>query len=257
MGMENLSLIYYWQMPLLFVVGIAAGILNVLAGGGSLLTLPLLIFMGLGSTVANGTNRIAIFCQDFFAVLGFKKRGFLPVDLVLLCTPPALIGSWFGASLAVNMDDALFNRILAGIMIGVLIFTAVDPMKRMRRQDIRFSTLRKIVLAVSFFFVGVYGGFVQAGVGFIIIAVLLAHGMDLVRINAVKVFVIFVYTGVALAVFIYHGEVNFLLGLSLAAGNAVGGALGPKLAVAKGHDWIKKMVNVTVLVFALKLLFFS
>jgi len=250
-------LIYYWQMPLLFVVGIAAGILNVLAGGGSLLTLPLLIFMGLGSTVANGTNRIAIFCQDFFAVLGFKKRGFLPVDLVLLCTPPALIGSWFGASLAVNMDDALFNRILAGIMIGVLIFTAVDPMKRMRRQDIRFSTLRKIVLAVSFFFVGVYGGFVQAGVGFIIIAVLLAHGMDLVRINAVKVFVIFVYTGVALAVFIYHGEVNFLLGLSLAAGNAVGGALGPKLAVAKGHDWIKKMVNVTVLVFALKLLFFS
>lgn len=250
-------MIYYWQMPLLFVVGIAAGILNVLAGGGSLLTLPLLIFMGLGSTVANGTNRIAIFCQDFFAVLGFKKRGFLPVDLVLLCTPPALIGSWFGASLAVNMDDALFNRILAGIMIGVLIFTAVDPMKRMRRQDIRFSTLRKIVLAVSFFFVGVYGGFVQAGVGFIIIAVLLAHGMDLVRINAVKVFVIFVYTGVALAVFIYHGEVNFLLGLSLAAGNAVGGALGPKLAVAKGHDWIKKMVNVTVLVFALKLLFFS
>jgi hypothetical protein len=229
----------------------------VLAGGGSLLTLPLLIFMGLGSTVANGTNRIAIFCQDLFAVIGFKKRGFFPVDLALLCTPPALIGSWFGASLAVSMDDAVFNRVLAGIMIGVLIFTAVDPIKRIRQQDIGFTTLRKIVLAVSFFFVGVYGGFVQAGVGFIIIAVLMAHGMDLVRINAVKVFVIFVYTGVALSVFIYHGEVNFLLGLSLAAGNAIGGALGPKLAVAKGHDWIKKLVNITVLVFALKLLFFS
>nr|WP_319493426.1 sulfite exporter TauE/SafE family protein [uncultured Desulfobacter sp.] len=257
MGIENLSLIYYWQMPLLFIVGIVAGILNVLAGGGSLLTLPLLIFMGLGSTVANGTNRIAIFCQDLFAVLGFKKRGVLPLGLALLCTPPALIGSWFGASLAVSMNDAVFNRVLAGIMIGVLIFTAVDPMKRIRQQDIAFSTVRKIVLAVSFFFVGIYGGFVQAGVGFIIIAVLLAHGMDLVRINAVKVFVIFVYTGVALGVFIYHGEVNFLLGLSLAAGNAIGGALGPKLAVAKGHDWIKKLVNITVLVFALKLLFFS
>nr|WP_321404729.1 sulfite exporter TauE/SafE family protein [uncultured Desulfobacter sp.] len=152
--MENLSLIYYWQMPLLFVVGIVAGILNVLAGGGSLLTLPLLIFMGLGSTVANGTNRIAILFQDLFAVIGFKKRGVLPVDLALLCTPPALIGSWFGASLAVSMDDVVFNRILAGIMIGVLIFTAVDPMKRIRQQDIAFSTARKIVLAVSFFFCG-------------------------------------------------------------------------------------------------------
>ena len=257
MGMEHLSLMQFWQIPLLFVVGIVAGILNVLAGGGSLLTLPLLIFMGLPSAMANGTNRIAIFCQNLFAIRGFKKRGYFPVDLVLLCTPPALIGSWFGASLAISMDDAVFNRVLAGIMLCVLIFTVVDPMKRLRRQDIQFSTLRKIVLAFSFFFVGVYGGFVQAGVGFIIIAVLLAHGMDLVRINAVKVFVIFVYTAVALGVFIYYGEVNYFLGLSLAAGNSIGGALGPKLAIAKGHDWIKRVVNITVLVFALKLLFFS
>ncbi len=254
--LETSTLLLYWQLPLLFFVGIIAGVLNVLAGGGSLLTLPLLIFMGLPSAVANGTNRIAIFFQNLFAIRGFRKHGVFPGDLVILCTPTALLGSWVGASLAISIEDAVFNRVLAGIMICVLIFTAVDPMKRMRQENVQFGVWRKVVLSVSFFFVGVYGGFVQAGVGFIIIAALLAHGMDLVRINAVKVFVVFVYTFVALCVFIFHGEVNYSLGISLAAGNSIGGMIGPKLAIDKGHDWIKKVVNVTVLAFALKLLIF-
>jgi uncharacterized membrane protein YfcA len=247
---------YFWQLPLLFAVGIIAGILNVLAGGGSLLTLPLLIFMGLPSAVANGTNRIAIFCQNIFAIRGFRQRGVMPLELALLCTPPALIGSWVGANLAINLDDQLFNRILALIMIGVLIFTAVDPMKRLRKEEVVFSFVRKLLLVLSFFVVGVYGGFVQAGVGFLVITALLVHGLDLVRINAIKVFVIFAYTFIALGVFIYHGQVNYMLGFALAAGNSLGGMIGPKLAVDKGHDWIKKVVTATVLVFALKLLFF-
>ncbi len=247
---------YFWQLPLLFVVGIVAGILNTLAGGGSLLTLPLLIFMGLPSAVANGTNRIAIFCQNIFAIRGFSKRGVMPLQLALLCTPPALLGSWIGANLAIDLDDQVFKQVLALIMIGVLIFTAVDPMKRFRQEDIQFGLWRKTLIVVSFFGVGIYGGFVQAGVGFLIITALLVHGLDLVRINAIKVFVIFAYTFVALGVFIYHGQVDYSLGFALAAGNSIGGMIGPKLAVDKGHDWIKKVVSITVLIFALKLLLF-
>ncbi|MCF6180397.1 MAG: sulfite exporter TauE/SafE family protein, partial [Geopsychrobacter sp.] len=243
----------FWQLPLLFVAGLIAGILNVLAGGGSLLTLPLLIFMGLPSAVANGTNRIAILCQNVFAIRGFRKRGVLPLQLALLCTPPALLGSWLGANLAISLDDLMFKRILALIMLGVLIFTALDPMKHIRQQEVEFGLVRKLILVVSFFAVGVYGGFVQAGVGFLVITALLVHGLDLVRINAIKVFVIFAYTFIALGVFIYHGQVNYVLGFALAAGNAIGGMLGPKLAVDKGHDWIKKVVTLTVAVFALKL----
>ena len=247
---------YFWQLPLLFAAGTVAGILNVLAGGGSLLTLPLLIFMGLPSAVANGTNRIAILCQNIFAIRGFRQRKALPLQLALLCTPAALIGSWYGARLAINLDDEVFNRILALIMIGVLIFTAVDPMKRLRRAEIVFSPWRKVVIVLSFLVVGVYGGFVQAGVGFLVITALLIHGLDLVRINAIKVFVIFAYTFIALGVFIYHGQIDYLLGFALAAGNSLGGTIGPRLAVDKGHDWIKKVVTLTVLVFALKLLLF-
>lgn len=244
----------YWQIPLLFGVGTVAGILNVLAGGGSLLTLPLLIFMGLPSAVANGTNRIAILCQNIFAIQSFRRRGVMPLELALLCTPPALLGSWVGASLAINLDDELFNRILALIMLGVLLFTLLDPMKHMRNLEITFGWGRKLVLVGSFFGVGVYGGFVQAGVGFLIITALLIHGLDLVRINAIKVFVIFAYTFVALGVFMYHGQINYILGFALAAGNSLGGILGPRIAVDKGHEWIRKMVSITVLIFALKLL---
>lgn len=243
-----------WQYPLLALVGLVAGFLNVLAGGGSLLTLPVLIFTGLPAAVANGTNRIAIFFQNLVAIGGFRRQGFFPVKLALLCVLPALAGSYLGANLAVTIDEQLFRRTLALIMIGVLIFTALDPMKRLRGRAQRFTLVRVAVVLVGFFAIGVYGGFVQAGVGFLILTALLAHGLDLVQANAVKVMVVFAFTLIALGVFIYHGEVDYGLGAALATGNAAGGWIATRLAVKKGHDWIKRVVTVTVLIFALKLL---
>jgi len=245
---------YLWQIPALMLVGVVAGFLNVLAGGGSLLTLPLLIFFGLPAATANGTNRIAIFCQNIFAITGFKRQGVFPIRLALLCMPPALLGSYIGANLAISVDEMLFRRLLALIMVGVLLFMVFDPMERFRCQESPMTPMRTVVLMVSFFGVGVYGGFVQAGVGFLIITALLVHGLDLVRINAVKVLVIFAFTAVALGVFVSHGQVDYVLGLSLAVGNSLGGWIATHYAVKKGHDWIKRFVIVTVLVFALRLL---
>jgi uncharacterized membrane protein YfcA len=131
---------------------------------------------------------------------------------------------------------------------------AVDPMKRFRCEEMPMTPFRLVILIVSFFAVGVYGGFVQAGVGFLIITALLVHGLDLVRINAVKVLVIFAFTAVALGVFVFHGQVDYVLGLSLAVGNSAGGWIGTHFAVEKGHEWIKRFVIITVLVFALRLL---
>lgn len=245
----------FWQIPLLIVTGIIAGTLNVLAGGGSLLTLPILIFLGLPSSVANGTNRIAIFFQNIFAMRSFRRHGVFPLKIALICTAPALIGSYIGASLAVNIDDILFNKILAVIMVGVMILTALDPARNYASTEIKTTPLRFAILLVTFFGVGLYGGFVQAGVGFLIISGLLVHGLDLIRINAIKVIVIFAFTAVALSVFIAHGEVDYTLGIALAVGNSIGGVIGSRLAVRKGHTWIKKIVTVTVCVFALKLFF--
>lgn len=245
---------YLWQVPVLVVVGVVAGFLNVLAGGGSLMTLPLLIFFGLPVATANGTNRIAIFCQNIFAIAGFKRQGIFPIRIALICTPPALVGSYIGANMAITIDEMLFRRLLAVIMIGVLIFMIIDPLKRFQISEMPMTPMRIAVLIVCFFGIGIYGGFVQAGVGFIIITGLLVHGLDLVRINAIKVLVIFAFTIVALGVFVVHGQVNYVLGFALATGNSLGGWFATHMAVKKGHEWIKRFVIVTVLILALRLL---
>jgi len=243
-----------WHLALLFGVGAVSGVLNVLAGGGSLLTLPVLLFLGLPAGVANGTNRIGILAQNIVAVGSFRRSGHLPMKIALVCTPAALVGSILGAELAVDIGDAAFRRILAVVMLGVCVLMVVDPTRRLKFEQAHLGPLRIAALAGTFLVVGFYGGFIQAGVGFLIIAGLLVHGMDLVRINAVKVFVVGVFTVSALAVFIIHGQVDWGLGLALAAGNSVGGWLGARLAVAKGHDWIRKLVLVVVVLFAARLL---
>ncbi len=244
-----------WHVPALLLVGFVSGFLNILAGGGSLLTLPLLIFIGLPATVANGTNRVGILCQNLFALASFRRQGVLPVRLALLCTVPALAGSYFGAVVAVDIDEELFRRLLGLIMIGVLLVTLFDPLKHRRSEALPLTPGRVAVLWISFFFIGWYGGFVQAGVGFLIIPALLLHGLDLVRINAVKILVILLFTLPALAVFAAHGQVDWLLGLVLGAGNAAGGLVASRAAVRKGHDWIRRFVSFTVIAFALVLLF--
>ncbi len=239
----------------LLLVGFVSGFLNILAGGGSLLTLPLLIFLGLPATIANATNRVGVLCQNVFAVVSFRRQRVLPLRLALFCSAPAIVGSYIGARWAVDIDERLFQRLLAVIMVGILIYTLVDPMKNRQVGELKITWLRGAVLVGSFFLIGIYGGFIQAGVGFLIISALMLHGIDLVRTNAVKILVVLIFTIPALAVFVAHGQVNWPLGLALAVGNSTGGWVASRLAVKKGHDWIKKFVALTVFAFALKLLF--
>ncbi len=239
---------------LLFGIGLVAGIINILAGGGSLLTLPVLLFLGLPAAVANGTNRIAILVQNIVAVGSFRRSGHLPLKIALICAPTALLGSVLGAELAVGIGQEMFRRILAGVILLVCLIMIIDPGRRIRFDARTLTRARIAALAVTFLFIGFYGGFIQAGVGFLIIAGLLVHGMDLVRINAVKVLVVGLFTITALAVFVIHGQVDWLRGTALATGNALGGWLGTKLALAKGHAWIRKLVLVIAVLFAVKLL---
>ena len=246
--MENL-----WEIPLILVTGVFAGFLNTVAGGGSLLTLPVLIFLGLPpATAANGTNRVAVFIQNASAIMGFRRKGVSDFSYSVLLTLPALVGAWFGAQIAVETDEVVFNRVLASIMIAVLLLTLLNPTKKLQSETANLSIARKIIGMLVFFFVGIYGGFIQAGVGFIIIASLtLTNGFDLVRTNAIKVFVIFFYTIIALIAFIRY--VDWPLGLTLAVGNATGAWIGSHWAVDKGDKWIRVVLIVAVVAFAIGL----
>ena len=247
-----------WQIPLIVITGIAAGFLNVVAGGGSLLTLPMLIFLGLPTAMANGTNRIAVAIQCASGIVGFRVKGFSDFRYSTLLTLPAMPGAIIGAIIANDMNDAIFMRVLAVIMVGVLGLTLFTSARKLEGGGGNLSALHKVVVAIVFALIGIYGGFIQAGVGFIIIAALTSiNRFDLVRANAIKLFVSFFFTIAALCIFIIRGNVHLSFGLTLALGNATGAWFGSHWAVDRGEKWIKVVLVVTSLVFAIRLVWQS
>jgi uncharacterized membrane protein YfcA len=247
-----------WQAAMLTGIGVIAGFINVMAGGGSLLTVPVMVFMGLPGPVANGTNRIAILVQNLMAMTAFVQRGYSELKLSLSLAACAIPGAIVGAMLGVNLQGEWFNRILALIMVAVMAIMYfdkgqvgdADPDYKPTRQQM----IRGHVLMVG---VGFWGGFIQLGVGFIITPLLSrVMGLDLVRTTMHKVFIIFVYTIVALALYASQVEILWLVGAALALGNGIGGYLGAHLAISKGEKLIKTVLNVVLIVFIIKLLFF-
>jgi len=238
---------------ILFGAGCVAGTLNVVAGGGSFLTLPILIFLGLPATVANGTNRVAILLQNVGAVWGFHHHGVLAWRSGLWAALPCTVGGVIGTWAALVVSDAAFQRILALLMVAVTLGTLWDPITSHESEPVSVVRPRAAALAGGFFLAGIYGGFVQAGVGFLLLAATTMAGLDLVRGNAVKVLSVLILTGVSLALFAWQGKVDWAMGLILAAGNLLGGLLGVRLTILKGHAWVKRVVTATLLLFALKL----
>ena len=242
------------KIPLLLAVGVLAGFLNVMAGGGSFLTLPVLIFMGLPPTVANGTNRVAIFMQNIMAVKKFHDFKVFPLKFSLLVTIPAVIGSLAGAYFATVIPDVTFKKALAFIMIAVTLFTMLAPTERLGTREISWSKGRWTLTVLMFLGIGFYGGFVQAGVGFLILSAMVVAGFDLVHGNAVKVFVILIFTVFALIIFTIQGKVNYLWGAILGLGNVTGAYLATVTAVKKGNRFVQRVVFVAIVIMALKLL---
>jgi len=241
------------QYLILLAAGVVAGALNVVAGGGSFLTLPALIFLGLPPTVANGTNRVAIFFQNIGAVWGFQRHGVIEWKYLLWAAVPATFGAGLGAWAAVSMGDESFKNILAFLMIAVTLWTLWDPLKKSKPAEEGHQP-HVGPLVLGFFVVGIYGGFVQAGVGFLILAATTMARLDLVRGNAVKVLTILIYTACALAIFAIQNKVDWKLGCILAVGNVIGSQIGVRMTVLKGHAWIKTVVTVAVIVLAIMLL---
>ncbi len=240
------------ELPALAVAGLVAGTLNVVAGGGSFLTLPLLLFLGLPAAVANGTNRVGVLAQNLGGVWGFHREGVLDWRWATRMSLPALAGAVLGAWAALRIPDFAFTRILSTAMIAITLWSIwshgstppVTPRK---------APAQTTLAAVGFFFVGLYGGFIQAGVGFFVLAITSRAGLDLVRGNAVKLWSVLLVTVLSLAIFAGAGTVDWPRGLALGAGNVVGSQLGVRLAILRGHAWLQRVVTLAVIVFAVLL----
>lgn len=244
-----------WKLVLLFGAGLASGWINVLAGGGSILSVPIMVFIGMPGPIANGTNRIGIIAQNLFAVWGFFRKGISDFRLSLSLAVCAAIGAFFGAQLGVRLDGVWFDRTLAIIMIGILIIMMTGLGQK--PVDAGGKAKNLVLGHILFIGAGFWGGFIQIGVGLIQLPILnRVMGLDLVRANAHKVFVALVFSVVALGVFAANVAIEWTLGLALAVGYALGGWLGANASIAGGEALIKRVFYLALMAMAVKLLFF-
>ncbi len=243
-----------WLVIVLVAGGFVGGFANAHAGGGSFVTFPLLMLAGLPPQVANATNRIAIILQCAAGSATYHRHGVLPWRQVPPLLAPSILGAVVGTLLASHLDEGLFRKVSAILLVLVAFSVFVDT-KRWTRESAPDARIRPVFYPVVFL-LGVYGGFLQIGIGtFLLGFFVFAGGYDVVRGNALKFGLVPFYQIVALAIFAAAGNVDWLVGVTLAAGNVLGGIVGAHTVVKKGAAWVRVVVVLSAVAAVLKLLF--
>ena len=238
---------------LLFAAGALASFINMMAGGGSMITIGIMILLGIDPAVANGTNRIGVLVGTASGAAAFKKEKISDLKTSLILGACAIPGAIIGSIYSVSISGELFQKLLALVMIFVLI-TLFLPKKKITTESTKNK--KNFWIYPAMFVVGLYGGFIQVGVGYLLMAAL-RHLMayDLVHVNMHKAFVVLIYTVPVLAVFGFSGNIHWWYAIILSAGNAVGSWFSVKLAVRKGDRVIKIVLVVAILLMVMKFLF--
>ncbi len=247
----------WYFIPALIAAGFLCGFINTLAGSGSLISLPLLMFMGLPANVANGTNRIAILMQNMVGVTSFKHQKVFTWKEGIWLAIPAVVGSIIGASFAVNINEKIMTQVIGALLVLMFFLIIFKPDIWVKGKAGIVSARPSILQIIIFFCIGLYGGFIQAGVGFFLIAgLVLGAGYDLVKTNAIKLLIVLCYTPFALAIFISNEQVNWQAGLILGIGNMLGAFVASRFAVSWGAKVVRILLLVIIFGAAIKLLLF-
>lgn len=235
---------------LAIVAGIVAGIINTLAGSGSAVTLPMLAALGLDASTANATNRVGVALQNITGIATYQQSGKLEVGSGAWLTGTAMVGSILGAYLATQLNKDQMELAIGLLMIVILITIFVNPKKWLREQsEVQPGRPSPLNLAI-FFAIGIYGGFIQAGVGvFLLSALVLGAGYTLVHANGVKLMIVLALTLVALVVFILSPvQINWGIGLLMAVGQSIGAWAAARFAtrIPNANLWVRRLLIVVV-----------
>jgi len=244
--------IYSWQIiSLLVLAGFLVGFINTIAGSGTVITYSLFMMMGLPAGIANGTIRLGVVMQTLIAGLNFKRNNFLDLKKGVKLALPVVAGSLLGAQIAVSIEEEVFRTILAVVLIIMLIFLFLDPKRWLKDQLHLIEKKPGFIQILIFLGIGLYGGFIHIGVGILLLsAIVLNAGYDLVKANAIKILIVFLYSPFALAIFMINDHIHYGIGLIAAAGNIVGGIVGSNLAITKGNRFVRWVLMVVILLFA-------
>jgi uncharacterized membrane protein YfcA len=237
---------------LLATGGFVAGVVNAIAGGGSLVTVPMLVALGLPGTLANGTNRVAVLVQSVAGAWRFRAEGVSGIRGAMPVMVPLLAGSAAGALVVAQLPAKVFERLFGLLMLALLLPVLWPPREAVRPgggPPWSPAASTAVWLAIGF-----YGGFFQAGVGLLLLVALSRAGSDLVVANAVKIVAVAAFTAVAVLVFVASGHVVWVPALVLSAGTAAGADVGARIAVRGGERVIRPVLAVCVVVLAGRML---
>lgn len=242
-------------IALLILAGFMVGIINTIAGSGTVITYSLFMMLGLPVNIANGTIRLGVIMQTLASTLNFRKHNILDWKKGFKLALPVVIGSIIGAQIAVEINDAIFKKILAGILFIMLIFMFYKPERWLKDQVHKIQSKPTLIQLSLFFVIGIYGGFIHIGVGIFMLSVLVLNaGYDLVKANAIKVMTVLLYSPFALAIFMMNHQVHYGIGLIAAIGNVFGGIVGSKMAISWGSNFVRWVLIVVIVVFSAYLL---
>ncbi|MDA0830642.1 MAG: sulfite exporter TauE/SafE family protein [Proteobacteria bacterium] len=244
---------------LFLVAGFVTGVINTLAGSGSLITLPIFVFVcGLPAPIANGTNRIGVLLQSAVGLATYRKSGAMDLGGSKWIVTAVIIGAVVGALIAVDLNEEAMNTTLGLLMVFMAIVLLLKPSRWIHDMEIDSARSNHPLAIGTYFLIGVYGGFIQAGVGiFLLAALVLISRYTLRSGNGVKLLVVFLYTIPGLAVFFWNGQVHLGYGLAMAVFQAFGAWIGVRWVIRfeKADVWIHRLLIVVVAAAAFKFLF--
>ena len=233
----------------LIISGLLVGFINTLAGGGTIISLSLFMFLGLPPAVANGTNRISVFIQNLVAVGNFRKQKIIDTDKGIKLAIPTTIGSIIGASIGANINQHIFEVSFGIIMLAMLVMLIFKPEKWLKGNQLLADKPVSLKSHLLFFLIGIYGGFLHVGVGyFILAAAVLGSGLNLVKANAIKNFIVLCYVPFSLLVFVINNQVSWKYGLIHAIGNVIGAYIASRWAIRFGSNFIRWIMILLILV---------
>lgn len=237
-----------WHYAAIALLGVAAGIINIMAGGGSNLILPVLMMFGVPADIANGSNRVGIFLQSLTGIRGFARAKQLPdAAEALPVVLPMLAGGLVGSLLAATLPNSLLKPTLLLTMLFTAGMVLFKPTLFDAKSDKPRPMHRNALIAL--FATGIYGGFVQAGVGLLMLPVFAAMlGYNTIRGNALKLLCTLGFTTVSLIVFLLHGQIWWGIGLALAVGNSIGAWLGVKITLKAPVQLMRGLIFIMTLV---------
>ncbi len=242
----------------LIIVGMAVGFINTIAGGGSTLMYPFLIFLGFPIHTAIGTSRVSFVAQGVFSVAGFKSKGVFLYPFNLYVAIASMFGGIIGAWISLQVSETNLKKVLAIVMVIIAIIIIFQSKIKYKEVSTKLYGKHLWISSFIFFVIGLYGGFIQAGTGFlVIISLMLYNKLSITQANSIKGLVVLVFTIPALSLYVFYGHVNWHAGLFLAIGTSIGAWLTSRWSVNVNEKYLRYILTSIIIALAIKLWFYT